>query len=103
MRRPADAFARLHGDRATCQHAFMALINIRNRCVNLAGPLVLFVVISTGVLVLLGDSSRYAMGVSLTFYVVVALLDGWHERRRDAKRGPTMANYPTFVVRVESR
>jgi hypothetical protein len=86
-----------------CQHAFMALINIRNRWVNLAGPFVLFVVIFTGVLVLLGDSFRYAIGFSLTFYVVVALLDGWHGRRRDAKRGPTVAEYPTSVVRVESR
>jgi hypothetical protein len=82
----------------------MALINLRNRWVNLAAPLVLFVAVFTGVLVLIGDSFGHAIGFSLTFYVAVALLDGWHGRRSDVKRRRApVAECPSSVVRIPSR
>ena len=61
-------------------------LKIRNRWVHLAGPLVLFVVLFTGVLVLLGASFRHALAYSLAFGAISASLDWWHGRRRDVKR-----------------
>ena len=61
-------------------------LKILNRWVDLAGPLVLFVMLFTGVRVLLGASFRHAIAYSLTFGVVSAFLDSWHGRHRDVKR-----------------
>jgi hypothetical protein len=61
-------------------------LRIRNRWVDLAGPLVLFVVLFAGVLVLLGASFGHAIAYSLTFGAVSAFLDWWHGRHRDVKR-----------------
>ena len=61
-------------------------LKIRNRWVDLAGPLILFVVLFTSVLVLLGASLRHAIAYSLTFGAVSAFLDSWHGRHRDVKR-----------------
>jgi hypothetical protein len=79
-------FSLLHESSATCHHPFVALFKVRNRWLDLVGPIVLSSIIFTGVLVWFGDSLARAAGYSLTFNAVVTLLDGWRCRRRDAKR-----------------
>ena len=63
------------------------LRTMRNPWVNFFGPLVLFVAIFTGLLVLGGDSFGHAFGYSLAIGVVFALLSELHAlhlRRRRA-------------------
>ncbi len=55
---------------------------MRNPWVNFFGPLVLFVAIFTGFLVLSGDSFGHAFGYSLAIGVVFAGLSEWHALRR---------------------
>ena len=61
-------------------------LRFRSRWVERAGPLVLFVVLFAGLLAMLGDSLRHAIGYSLTLGVVFTFLSWWHDRRRDLKR-----------------
>lgn len=63
---------------------------MRNPWVNFFGPLVLFVPIFTGLLMLGGDSFVHAFAYSLAIGVVFALLSEWqgHRRRRRATARP---------------
>lgn len=55
---------------------------MHNPWVSFFGPLVLFVAIFTGVLMLGGESFGHAFGYSLAIGVVFALLSEWHALRR---------------------
>ena len=55
---------------------------MRNPWVSVLAPLVLFVAIFTGFLMLGGDSFGHAFGFSVAIGVVFTLLSEWHALRR---------------------